>query len=775
MSDYQSISAQAMALHRAGKYPDAIALYREALLGRPGEPSLVYMLGVALLQNGDLAPALEHIRKAVSARPEDRRFRSGLATALRVNGRPRDAAGIYRQLLADDDEGGRLWLALGDALHGAGQMSEAIEALEHATRCYPELADAHALLGRSYAVAGQDAAAIEALSEALRMRPENPGYRQTLADLLMSADQTARAVEEYRSLVETRPGDAETLSKFGVALAKAGREDEARNALRRAADLAPNNGQIIFRLGRFLAQAGRIDESVLVRWLNLERPVSHILRTAALEWLAGSTEIRDWADRPVSHGGRQEDLKRLTNSPILSKVLRRTIIDEPVVERAMTAVRRFLCSLSAMNAEGVENLIALAGDLAMQCHFNEYVFPESASERQDIVRIERRMEEMLAQDMVPDAFAIAVLASYRPLDRYAWAGEFLRADRPWGLESLSELIRLQVGEPAQEARLKHEIPCLRVSESTVSRKVRQQYEEHPYPRWTETPTLPGGTLQTVLLGLFPFLASADVRWPDAPDILIAGCGTGLHSMITAQRFPDASILAVDLSLASLAHALRRTREAGVGNLEYAQADILALPDTGRRFDVIESSGVLHHMEDPLEGWARLVEMLRPGGFMKIGLYSEQGRKPVVAARQFIRAQDFAGTDEGIREARQAIMDLPADHLARRVLKRPDFYATSACRDLLFHVQEHRFELDQIDAMLKQLRLEFVGFELAGALAKKEYRRRYPDDPDMRDLSNWAEFEKDRPETFAGMYLFWARLAVKTPEGDGSKVSGTRAQ
>jgi len=775
MSDYQSISAQAMALHRAGKYPDAIALYREALLERPGEPNLVYMLGVALLQNGDLAPALEHIRKAVSARPEDRRFRAGLATALRANGRPGDAAGIYRQLLADDDEGGRLWLALGDALHGAGQMSEAIEALEHASRCYPELADAHALLGRSYAAAGQGAAAIEALSKAQRMRPENPGYRQTLADLLMSDDQIERAVEEYRRLAEIRPGDAEILSKLGVALAKAGRDDEARNALQRAADLAPSNGQVVFRLGRFLAHAGCMDEGVLVRWLQLERPVSHILRTAALEWLAGSTEMSGWADRPVSHGGRPEDLKPLAGNPILSNVLRRTIIDEPVVERAMTAVRRALCSLAATNAGGVESLIPLARDLAVQCHFNEYVFPESAAERRDIVQVEQRIEEMLGQDAVPDAFAIAVLASYRPLDRYAWAGEFLQAGRRRGLESLSELIRLQVSEPAQEARLKDEIPCLGVSESPVSRKVRAQYEEHPYPRWTETPTLPGGTLQTVLLGLFPFLSSADVRWPDAPDILIAGCGTGLHSMITAQRFPDASILAVDLSLASLAHALRRTREAGVGNLEYAQADILALPHTGRRFDVIESSGVLHHMEDPLNGWARLVEMLRPGGFMKIGLYSEEGRKPVVAARRFIREQGFAGTDEGIREARQAILDLPADHLARRVLNRPDFFATSACRDLLFHVQEHRFGLDQVDGMLKRLRLEFVGFELAGALAKKEYRRRYPDDPDMRDLSNWAELEKDRPETFAGMYLFWARLAEMTPEGDGSAVSGTGAQ
>ena len=75
------------------------------------------------------------------------------------------------------------------------------------------------------------------------------------------------------------------------------------------------------------------------------------------------------------------------------------------------------------------------------------------------------------------------------------------------------------------------------------------------------------------------------------------------------------MLAVDLSLSSLCYAKRKTRELGLTNITYAQADILRLGTLPRRFDVIESSGVLHHLADPLAGWRVLLSLLRPGGFM----------------------------------------------------------------------------------------------------------------------------------------------------------------
>src|SRR5207302_1150253 len=112
-------------------------------------------------------------------------------------------------------------------------------------------------------------------------------------------------------------------------------------------------------------------------------------------------------------------------------------------------------------------------------------------------------------------------------------------------------------------------------------------------------------------------------------VLVAGCGTGQQSIRTAQQFPDARVLAVDLSRTSLAYALRKTRERGVSSIDYAQADLLKLETLDRRFDVIEAGGVLHHLADPFVGWRTLLSLLRPGGVMLLGFYSEIARRDVV--------------------------------------------------------------------------------------------------------------------------------------------------
>ena len=119
------------------------------------------------------------------------------------------------------------------------------------------------------------------------------------------------------------------------------------------------------------------------------------------------------------------------------------------------------------------------------------------------------------------------------------------------------------------------------------------------------------------------------------DILIAGCGTGRHSIGVAQQFERSKVLAIDLSAASLGYAKARTGALGVTNIDYAQADILQLGSIGRTFDMIQSAGVLHHLADPWAGWRVLLSLLRPGGVMFVALYSETARRDVVAARAFI--------------------------------------------------------------------------------------------------------------------------------------------
>ena len=77
-------------------------------------------------------------------------------------------------------------------------------------------------------------------------------------------------------------------------------------------------------------------------------------------------------------------------------------------------------------------------------------------------------------------------------------------------------------------------------------------------------------------------------------------------------------MAVDLSTSSLSYAKRKTEELNIQNINYMQADILDLGKLDRQFDIVESVGVLHHMNEPIVGWKKLKDCLKPGGLMKIG-------------------------------------------------------------------------------------------------------------------------------------------------------------
>src|SRR5262249_56190865 len=93
----------------------------------------------------------------------------------------------------------------------------------------------------------------------------------------------------------------------------------------------------------------------------------------------------------------------------------------------------------------------------------------------------------------------------------------------------------EVREPAEERRIAASIPVLTSIEGEVSRTVRQQYEESPYPRWVHA----GPPGQPIVL---------NNRSPEQPfDVLFAGCGTGLSTVEFARQTPRPRVLAIDLS------------------------------------------------------------------------------------------------------------------------------------------------------------------------------------------------------------------------------------
>jgi ubiquinone/menaquinone biosynthesis C-methylase UbiE len=250
-------------------------------------------------------------------------------------------------------------------------------------------------------------------------------------------------------------------------------------------------------------------------------------------------------------------------------------------------------------------------------------------------------------------------------------------------------------------------------------------------------------------------------FPENPSILIAGCGTGRQAIAAATIYANSTVTAVDLSRASLSYALRKTREAGVSNIDYIQGDILELGCLNQRFHIVECAGVLHHMEDPMAGWRILTNLLEENGLMMIGLYSKTAHQHILKAHDLISKNGHSSSLEDIRRYRQEIISLAesGDPEMIKVVNTMDFFSLSECRDMLFHVQDNRFTLQQgrstadnrftlpqIEAALKKLGLKFMCFEISNPPSNIR-----PTD----SLSKWHDYEIENPDTFLEMYQFWA--------------------
>ena len=188
-----------------------------------------------------------------------------------------------------------------------------------------------------------------------------------------------------------------------------------------------------------------------------------------------------------------------------------------------------------------------------------------------------------------------------------------------------------------------------------------------------------------------------------------------------------------------------------------QGDILQLAQLESRFHVIECTGVLHHMENPLQGWKVLCGLLVDNGLMSIGLYSEKSRKYIVAAREIIQREKLIPDQKNIRDFRRRILHHEMNDALYELCKSIDFFSTSPCRDLIFHYKEHRYTLPQLKKTLFDLRLDFIGFEFVeNEYVKNTYRKLYPQDKDMTDLDLWDQFETQNPYTFSRLYDFWCQ-------------------
>ena len=146
--------------------------------------------------------------------------------------------------------------------------------------------------------------------------------------------------------------------------------------------------------------------------------------------------------------------------------------------------------------------------------------------------------------------------------------------------------------------------------------------------------------------------------------------------------------------------------------------------------------------------------MEPNGYLKLGLYSEYARKHIVKLKEFVKKNNFQTNITDIRNFREFAKNNSKENLFQKINLNFDFYSTSSVRDLIFHVQEHRYTLPKIENLLKKFDLEFLGF--TNSIIKKEYSKIYPEDLKNTSLENWNNFEINNQDIFREMYQFWVR-------------------
>ncbi|MDA7479691.1 tetratricopeptide repeat protein, partial [Planktomarina temperata] len=641
----------------------------------------------------------------------------------------------------------------GAVLKGLGQFVASVEAYNKALAIKPDYAQAYNNMGVTLQEQGKLEEAIEAYNKALAIKPDFAEAYYNMGVTLKEQGKLEEAIEAYNKALAFKPDYAEAYNNMGNALKDQGKLEEAIEAYNKALAFKPDYAEACYNTGIALKgvvfkQPNPGLQKIITSLLNKKSYVrpSDIAR-AAISLLKFETKLKRHLKQylvaevePKLH----DIIADISELPLLLKLMSVCPLPDLDLENLFSELRASLL-VSISDLTGSPGELEFQSALALQCFTNEYIYNQSEHEDKALTALEAATKQTLNKGEQPSPQSILCLASYRPLNQYKWSSSLLVTDE------IEDVFTRQVLEPNQEDKFKSVLPVLGAITDEVSSKVRDQYEVRPYPRWVNLGLpLKSAPISTVVEEIQLKLVDDQIKEIEAPNILIAGCGTGQHSIGTTARFKGSNVLAIDLSLSSLSYAKRKTEELGIQNIKYMQADILDLGKLGRRFDIVESAGVLHHMEDPVAGWRVLTDCLKPGGLMKIGLYSELARQHIVEMRQEISKAGIGSDDAAMKSFRKTVMTSGQNH-HKQILNFRDFYSLSELKDLLFHVQEHRFTIPQIQDSLSELGLEFCGFEADNIVSHFKQTNTGAGDP--YELDKWQAYEEANPSAFAGMYQF----------------------
>jgi SAM-dependent methyltransferase len=225
------------------------------------------------------------------------------------------------------------------------------------------------------------------------------------------------------------------------------------------------------------------------------------------------------------------------------------------------------------------------------------------------------------------------------------------------------------------------------SKADVTAIVQTFYEKTPFPNYDDFDSI-GSLVEKARRGLFAKLL--DEQIPFRTRVLEIGCGTGQLSNFLSVA--NRTVVGTDICLNSLRLAQQFKEKNRLDNAHFLQMNLFRPIFRPNSFDFVISNGVLHHTTDPYLAFKTLSKLVRPGGYILVGLYHRYGRLITDTRRLLFRLSGdrFKFLDPNLRE------------LQGSVAKRQAWFM-----DQYKHPHESKHTIGEVLGWLRDLELDFV--------------------------------------------------------------------
>jgi len=435
----------------------------------------------------------------------------------------------------------------------------------------------------------------------------------------------------------------------------------------------------------------------------------------------------------------------IINEKLFQLIVKKCLITDLNLEFYLTKIRKKLLKkfLSITDNQFFMKIYKFLIVFAEQKFFCEFIYHVTDEEKKLLKKLENKIKK---KDDICE-LSILLISLYKPLNKCNYLQKKL-VNYISKSNEFKEFLKYVFHDPHTDKQASISMKSMSNFSNKTSLLMKRQYEENPFPRWRFTlRPIKGNDINE-------FTNRYSGTFFKKPEILIAGCGTGQQAMAWS-AYKDSKIYAVDLSSESLAYAIRKAKEKNIKNVNFYHLDLLDLELLNKKFDIIISTGCLHHMEKPEDGLESLVNVLKPQGLIYLGLYSKRARSEIEWTRKYIQKRKIDVTEDNMRSFRTKILNSENKKL-QSIRGLLDFFSLSNFRDLLFNYTEHTYDFIKIKKLLESKKLNFIAFNEMNPDVKNSFKNHFPNENDEVNLELWDKFEKIYPKTFLGMYKFWVK-------------------